>query len=152
MSQHKPKPPAPLIKTAQALLDLCQSTSSSKDHGLGPLQKTALSCSCTLKNAQGWSSISETQWPDHLREVATLRDPESDEPSFEEYHPNATHYDSVDAPVAMGFFPTNRCNVFECNKCQHFVLRYTEFGGYYVDPRARLLNPALIVIDPPEKG
>ena len=72
--------------------------------------------------------------------VATLRDPEVYEPTFEEHHPNGTRYDSADAPVALTFFPYNRCDVYACSQCQQHVMRYTEFGGYYVDHRARRLN------------
>ena len=79
-----------------------------------------------------------------MQQVATLRDPEVYEPTFEEHHPNSTRYDSADAPVALKFFPYNRCDVFACNRCQQQVLRYTEFGGYYVDHRARRLDAALI--------
>ena len=46
--------------------------------------------------------------------------------------------------MALKFFPYNRCDVFACAQCQQQVLRYTEFGGYYVDHRARRLDAALI--------
>ena len=45
---------------------------------------------------------------------------------------------------ALKFFPYNRCDVNACSKCQQHVMRYTEFGGYYVDHRARRLNAELI--------
>lgn len=76
--------------------------------------------------------------------IGTLRDPEAYEPTFEEHHPNNTRYDSSEAPVALKFFPYNRCDIHLCNTCQQNVLRYTEFGGYYVDHRARRLDPDLI--------
>ncbi len=146
MSEQSPV----FIQTAAQLLALCaqKSASTIKEHDPKEDPGQISSCACTLKRAWGWTSISETEWPKHMTAVATLRNPDIHEPTFEEYHPNATHYDSVDAPVALSFFPTNRCTVFECNKCAHFALRYTEFGGYYVDPRARLLNPKLIVEEP----
>jgi hypothetical protein len=79
-----------------------------------------------------------------MTHVATLRDPDVYEPTFEEQHPNGTRYESADAPVALKFFPYNRCDVYACDTCQQHALRYTEFGGYYVDPRARRLNTELI--------
>ena len=80
-------------------------------------------------------------WPQaQLAPVASLRDPHIDEPTFEEHHPNGTRYESADAPVALKFFPYNRCDVFACQRCQQTVLRYTEFGGYYVDHRARRIT------------
>ena len=95
-------------------------------------------CQCALKRCAGWESVTDTEWPAaHMKPVATLRDPDVYEPTFEEHHPNGTRYASADAPVALKFFPYNRCDVFACAQCQQHVLRYTEFGGYYVDHRAR---------------
>lgn len=127
------KQPLPLLTQAHQLLEVCRS------------KEKALACSCTLKNALGWTSVSESDWPEHMKAVASLQDPQTLEPSFEEFHPRGTRYDSPHAPIALRFFPTNRCTVFQCEKCKQCALRYTEFGGYYVDPRARLLDPQLIV-------
>lgn len=80
-----------------------------------------------------------------MEPVGSLRDPEVAEPSFEEHHPNGTRYDDPQAPVAIPFFPYNRCDLWRCVRCDQRVLRYTEFGGYYVDHRARRLEPELIV-------
>ena len=98
-------------------------------------------CQCSLQRCDGWTSIAEMDWPaSQLLAQATLRDPAIDEPTFEEHHPNGTRYESPDAPVALTFFPYNRCDVFACQSCQQTVLRYTEFGGYYVDHRARRIT------------
>ena len=98
-------------------------------------------CQCVLQRCAGWESVNDTEWPaSQMTQVATLRDPEVYEPTFEEHHPNGTRYDSADAPVALKFFPYNRCDVYACSQCQQHVMRYTEFGGYYVDHRARRLN------------
>jgi hypothetical protein len=70
------------------------------------------------------------------------------EPTFEEFHPGGTRYESPLAPIAPSFFPYNRCDVFACNSCQRVLLRYTEFGGYYVDHRVRALNADLVVDAP----
>ena len=103
-------------------------------------------CSCGLAAYTGWSSLSEERWPAaQMEQLATLRDPEVYEPTFEEHHPQGTRYDSPTAPVAPAFFPYNRCDVWRCQTCRRLVLRYTEFGGYYVDHRVRVLDPALIV-------
>ena len=52
---------------------------------------------------------------------------------------------SLSAPVAPAFFPYNRCDVWHCSRCDRHLLRYTEFGGYNVDPRVRELDPGKIV-------
>ena len=103
-------------------------------------------CNCALGACAGWESFTEERWPkDQMRQLGTLRDPAIYEPTTEEYHPNGTRYDAPDAPVAVHFFPYNRCDVHACQQCKRVVLRYTEFGGYYVDHRARQLDPALVV-------
>ncbi|WP_310626947.1 hypothetical protein [Limnohabitans sp.] len=102
-------------------------------------------CECSLQHCAGWESVNDTAWPaQHIQHVATLRDPDVYEPTFEEHHPKGTRYDSADAPVALKFFPYNRCDVYACSSCHQHVLRYTEFGGYYVDHRARRLDAVLI--------
>jgi hypothetical protein len=94
--------------------------------------------------------VAEERWPaDRMTPVATLRDPQVNEPTFEEWHPHGTRYDAPDAPVAPRHFPYNRCDLWHCRQCQRHLLRYTEFGGYYVDPRVRVLDPALIADDAP---
>ncbi|MFN4360314.1 MAG: hypothetical protein ACK4F4_06270 [Hylemonella sp.] len=103
-------------------------------------------CDCGLGAYTGWSSLTEERWPAALMtQLATLRDPEVYEPTFEEYHPAGTRYDDPAAPVALAWFPYNRCDVWRCQACRRLVLRYTEFGGYYVDHRVRVLDPRLIV-------
>jgi hypothetical protein len=103
-------------------------------------------CQCSLQHCAGWESVSDAVWPaQHMTHVATLRDPDVHEPTFEEQHTQGTRYESADAPVVLKFFPYNRCDVYACGRCQQHALRYTEFGGYYVDPRARRLNPELII-------
>lgn len=103
-------------------------------------------CACRLRAATSWDSITEERWPAKLMErIGTLRDPSLDEPTFEEFHPHGTRYDSADAPIAVHHFPFNRCEVYRCRNCSLLVLRYTEYGGYYVDHRVRVVDAGLIV-------
>jgi len=105
-------------------------------------------CTCGLGSCPGWTSLTEERWPAaQMQAVATLRDPELYEPTFEERHPHGTRYDSPDAPVAPTFFPYNRCELFRCGQCQRQLLRYTEFGGYYVDHRVRELSLGTEILD-----
>jgi hypothetical protein len=104
-------------------------------------------CACRLHAATSWESFTEERWPIGLMEpLGTLRDASVDEPTFEEFHLHATRYDSVDAPIAVRFFPFNRCDVYRCRRCSIVVLRYTEYGGYYVDHRLRRIVSAAQVI------
>ena len=115
----------------------------------GISQTAPTQCQCALKNCAGWESVSDDRWPaDQMQRKGTLREPLRDgqtEPSFEEFHPDGTRYDSPQAPIAPKHFPYNRCDVFACQKCGCGVLKYTEYGGYYVDNRVRLFNPELLV-------
>jgi hypothetical protein len=112
----------------------------------GPASPTPAPCHCALGPCAGWESMTEDRWPaEQMAPVGTLRDPEAYEPTFEEHHPGGTRYDSPDAPVAVRFFPYNRCDVWRCSVCQRHLMRYTEFGGYYVDHRVRALQPDQIV-------
>lgn len=108
-------------------------------------------CACALKHCQGWESVSDDRWPvSQMQLKGSLRRPlpeGQNEATFEEFHPSGTRYDSPEAPVAASFFPYNRCDVFSCSQCGCGVLKYTEYGGYYVDHRVRLLNPNLVVTD-----
>lgn len=103
-------------------------------------------CSCSLRPCAGWESFTEDRWPaSQMRQLGSLRDPEVYEPTQEEYHPDGTRYASPEAPIAVKFFPCNVSDVYACNSCKKVVLRYTEFGGYYVDHRVRELDPDLVV-------
>ena len=102
-------------------------------------------CKCSLARCAGWESVNDAQWPSQQLElVGTLRDPDLYEPGFEEHHPKGTRYESAEAPVSVKYFPYNRCEVFSCKQCSQHDLRYTEFGGYYVDPRGRRITADLI--------
>ncbi len=105
-------------------------------------------CTCSLIGCAGWTSLTEERWPAaQMQPVATLRDPALYEPTFEEHHPQGTRYDSPDAPVALRHFPYNRCDIWRCSTCNRHLLRYTEFGGYYIDHRVRELAPGLDMLD-----
>jgi hypothetical protein len=103
-------------------------------------------CACTIGPCLAWESVAEDRWPAaQMDKLGTLRDGQLYEPTFEEFHPEGTRYDSVDAPVAVAYFPYNRCDVFSCKQCSRSLMRYTEFGGYYVDHRVRELRANLLL-------
>ena len=103
-------------------------------------------CSCALGPCPGWESFTEERWPkDLMRGLGTLRDADSYEPTTDEFHAGGTRYESPTAPIAVSFFPYNRCDVYGCTQCHRALLRYTEFGGYYVDHRVREVLSALVV-------
>ena len=103
-------------------------------------------CACALGACRSWESFTEDRWPIELvQRIGTLRDPAIDDPTVEEFHPNGTRYGSPDAPVAVSFFPCNRCDAYSCGRCGRTLLRYTEYGGYYVDHRVREISSELIV-------
>jgi hypothetical protein len=116
----------------QTLFDLCANAQVSH-------------CHCALKEHQGWKSIDEHRWPkEQMRPFGTLRDTADLDPTFEEFHLNNSRYESVDAPVAIQFYPCNRSDIYQCQDCSQVVLKYVEAGGYYVETRARRITDQLI--------
>ena len=105
---------------------------------------------CRALVCPGWEAMPAGLDRDVLERVGTLRDPLIDEPTVAEYHPAGTHAWSADAPIAPQWFPYNRCDAWRCTRCARAFLRYTEYGGYYVEERVRELQAALIVdVAPP---
>ncbi len=104
---------------------------------------------CQALVCKGWESLPGGFDPANLRHVGSLRDPDHSDPTLAEYHPAGTSGWSADAPIALGWFPYNRCDVWQCVGCARPFLRYTEVGGYYTDERIRELQAHLIVRAPP---
>lgn len=70
-------------------------------------------CACLPAQVAAWESVTKERWPDEVLQcIGTLRHPDIEEPTFEERHPSGTRYDSPHAPIAVAFFPFNRCDVF----------------------------------------
>ena len=116
-------------------------------------QKTSRPCRCSLGACAAWESVPGERWPvAQLTRVGSLRpaDRFGPEPTYEEFHPDKTRYDSPDAPIAPAFFPYNRCDVFRCQACERVLLKYTEYGGYYVDDRVRVVQAGLVSDAQPE--
>ncbi|MBC5781887.1 hypothetical protein H8N03_02960 [Ramlibacter sp. USB13] len=103
---------------------------------------------CAAIRAPGWEALPGGFDASRLRKAGTLRDPRVDDPTLEEWHPQGTRSWSPEAPVAPAFFPYNRCDAWQCAACGRPFLRYTEYGGYYVEERVRELHAALVVDAP----
>jgi hypothetical protein len=106
-------------------------------------------CPCEALRCPGWESLPATFDAAALLErVGSLRAGDAyDEPTLEEHHPEGTRYDAPEAPVSLAHFPYNRCELWRCVRCARPFLRYTEYGGYYVDARIRELD-ARRLVDP----
>jgi len=100
--------------------------------------------SCAPLSCKGWESMPSGFDSEILIPVGTLRI-EGAQESWDEHHPDGTNQWSADAPISAAHYPYNRSDVFECKLCKRKFLRYTEYGGYYLDERIRELNPDLIV-------
>jgi hypothetical protein len=106
-------------------------------------------CTCAVGLCVAWESVPEERLSkEHMTHIGTLRDTNIDEPTFEEHHIKVngklTHYDSQDAPISSMHFPYNRCDVHKCSACDRVLLKYTEYGGYFVDQRVRWARPEII--------
>ena len=98
---------------------------------------------CLPLSCKGWESMPNGFDAESLIPIGTLKI-EGAQESWDEYHPNGTNQWSIDAPISATHYPYNRSDVFECKSCQRKFLRYTEYGGYYLDERIRELDPKLI--------
>lgn len=100
---------------------------------------------CAPINYPGWESLPVVFDQGSLKLIGTLKLEDAPE-NWEEFHPHGTQIWSPDAPIAIGFHPYNRCDLYQCVDCSRIYLRYTEFGGYYIDQRIRALNAQLVVL------
>lgn len=105
----------------------------------------AAHCSCSTVRCPGWDSFSAALAEPGFVCIGSLRVPGDEEPTLTEWHPQGSSYWSPEAPLAVAWFPYNRCSVWQCRACGRGFVQYTEFGGYYVDHRVREINPALVV-------
>ena len=105
-------------------------------------------CPCAIDNYREWTRIPADFPQAQMRTAGTLAGDPYVEATYAEYHPQGTGYWSPDAPIAPRFFPYNRCTVQQCMVCGRSCLSYVEAGGYYVEPRIRALDPALLVDAP----
>lgn len=123
--------------TPQAVADLA------RQHGA-----QAVCGACKPLGSAGWESFPAAFDDSALELIGVLWSPGdgSEEPTLEELRPAGVDQWSAQAPIALGYFPYNRCQVWCCRACRKPFLRYTEYGGYYVDQRIRELDPALLVV------
>jgi hypothetical protein len=116
-------------------------------------------CACRGLRCRGWESLPASFDVRQLVRLGRVAagagefDPYADL-TLEEFHPGGTRYESPDAPIAVGRFPYNRCEAWACGACGRAFLRYTEYGGYYVDARIRELADESLIVDavPPAAG
>ncbi|MET0981658.1 MAG: hypothetical protein ABWY02_06125 [Telluria sp.] len=105
-------------------------------------------CSCNKESLAAWRALPLTLELERFEEAGFLFDDPYDEPTFAEFHPAGTRYESQAAPIAMRFYPYNRSAVVRCLDCDRHYLRYNEAGGYFTEIRIRALQPELIVDAP----
>jgi hypothetical protein len=104
--------------------------------------------SCASLRTTGWEAMPGSLDRTRLAPLGPLPAGSTDihgDATLDEYHPQATRYWSADAPVALGWFPYNRCTAWRCGHCATVLLRYTEYGGYYEEERIRRVDPVLVM-------
>jgi hypothetical protein len=101
-------------------------------------------CACARRPIPGWESQSSTFPEELLTRLGRVSADSDADLTVEEYHPNRTNLWSPDAPIALDYFPANRSELWQCGNCSRCYLRYTEYGGYYIDRRIRALQPELL--------
>lgn len=108
-------------------------------------ENVAMQCAYAAVSFAGWERVPVSFPAQLMRHVGTLVEDPYSEATYEEFLPSGTNYWSENAPIALRHFPYNRCVVDQCASCGRAYLRYTETGGYYVEPRIRALVLGLIV-------
>lgn len=105
----------------------------------------ASTCShCRPFASPGWTSFPASAGAEALEALEALGAlwlPDQEEPTLEETpRPKGVDDWSAEAPISLAHHPFNRCEIWACRHCRLPFLRYTEYGGYYVDPRIRELH------------
>lgn len=96
---------------------------------------------CRPFTSPGWEPFPVTGDEAVLQPIGALWLPEDDEPTLEEApRPVGVDRWSPLAPISLAHHPYNRCEVWACVSCRLPFLRYTEYGGYYVERRIRQLQ------------
>ena len=111
-------------------------------------QAVSISCDCAIESLREWTRVPAEFPEQRMRTIGTLVDDPWQEAAWDEYHPQGSNYWSPGAPIALRYFPYNRCVIWQCAVCGRCALHYVEAGGYYVEKRIRALDAAPI-IDPP---
>lgn len=119
--------------TQNELLLLAESV----DHQIKCTQCQSLDCA-------SWESIPGGFDASTLVCIGTLR-VEGAQECWEENHPHGTNMWSREAPISLNYHPYNKSDLYQCKQCGTRYLRYTEYGGYYIDERIRELNVKLIL-------
>lgn len=103
------------------------------------------SCDCAIDTFQGWTRM-PVEFPEQqMQTVGTLVEDPYQDATYTEYHAGGSDYWSADAPIAIDYYPYNRCSVLQCKVCERCCLHYVEAGGYYVEKRIRKLAAASLV-------
>lgn len=146
---HDPQPlqhhSIPLHNTVSIMAELAKLAFSELAALANASAQINAACACSALTLRSWESVPLALADADFVDVGTLLEDPFIEPTFLEFHPAGTRYESADAPIAPRYFPYNRCNVSKCRRCGRVFLRYTEAGGYFVDRRIRALSPDLLV-------
>jgi len=100
---------------------------------------------CAPFKSAGWSSWPAGADESPLAAMGTLWLPDEPEPTLDEWRTPGLDAWSDLAPLSLQHYPANRCSVWACRACRKPFLRYTEYGGYYIDHRLRELHPDRLV-------
>lgn len=102
-------------------------------------------CRCQRGLSEGWETFSKAlEVADLLRPVGRVGHEESEEATLDEYHPNGTHFWSVDAPIHLDFYPYNISSIWQCKCCGRVYMRFTDAGAYHAEQRIRVLVTSLL--------
>lgn len=115
-------------------------------HALAQTQGQGAPCAaCKPFASPGWERFPADNDGAALQRLGALWLPGDDEPTLDEHRTPGVEAWAPQAPISLAHHPYNRCEVWACRACGHPFLRYTEYGGYYIEPRIRELRAARLV-------
>jgi hypothetical protein len=102
-------------------------------------------CACIRGLSHGWEALPNALATGTLlRFIGNVSDDQNEDLTFDEYHPNGTHFWSEEAPICFAFYPYNISSVWGCTQCARAFLRFSETGAYHAEPRIRMLQSTMI--------
>lgn len=95
-----------------------------------------------------WSALAEED-EEKLRLLGELVPDDGVPINTAKEYPSRHNYWLPDAPIALGYYPYNGCDVYQYGHNGGIYLVYTEYGGHVPEKRCRLVQRQLIVSEKP---
>ncbi len=101
---------------------------------------------CNKQDLKSWDNITE-EIDSNIKAIGKFEQGEKDmeQNGYTEYHPDETNYWSLEAPIAIHFYPYHESIINVCEKCNAVHLTYTDYAGHGPQHRIRYVDKSLVV-------